>query len=815
MSPICAGLLLSSLSVAAPEESARVDTHGDPLPAGAVARIGTVRFRHPWIYCAAFAPDGKTLATCGDGAIRLWNAETGQELGRLEGHEDRVTCIAYTADGKLLVSSGRDGTVRLWDVARREQRRSFTEDSVGLYGVVIAPDNRWVASGSYRGRLRVRDLRSGEELLDWFGGREGSLGAFAVSPDGKVLAVGSHDGKLRLWDTSTWKQKAKLEGHGGPIVGAAFTPDSKGLFSTAMGGATRLWDVETGKLRQNFTGARDRVGCLAASPDGKTVAAGTVEGWIHLWDAETGKQRRSWFADAESVKDLAFAPDGRVLASASGYSVKLWDTDTGKRHNPAPESDHSVGLVRFSPDGKRLAVVREGNGLEPPTDDRWVALYDCRTWREVSRLRGKPEQVTDLAFSSDGRTVFSAGFKPEQICLWDAATGEMREQIPVPTSWVSSLAVPSAGQLLYTTDEGCVSRDLTARRQRTLFKPDGRPSDRFILSPDGRWLAGPSERGDSLALWNVTTATRVREFGSAEQNGRVVAFSPDGRAFITAKQPTGNRPQKEDAVLWETVTGGERLPLRGSAGLITATFSGDGRVVATSSVAGVRLWDPLSVRELKRLVGQEGAIGALAFSPDGRFLATGADDTTVLVWDVAALIPAQPADPPLTKEWLAETWDNLAADSAGRAVKAMGALAFRPDQAVALVRERFGQTTAIDDKRLTRLIVQLDDEDFDTRETAERELRGMGRSVTAAVGSALKKPASPEAAMRLRRVLEPLWPETSDAAEQLRLMRTVELLERLATPEARQLLETLAASPTEAATYARASLERLKQRSAP
>jgi Tol biopolymer transport system component len=332
------GLLVSVGMTAAGAEGEtkpRVDQYGDPLPAGAVLRLGTVRFRQGGpVLSVAYSPEGKTLALgTGDYTVRLWDVGPGKEIRSLQGHRGPVYSVAYSPDGKSLASGSTDKTVRLWDVVTGKEIRSFNGHQDRLWSVAYAPDGKTLASASGDKTVRLWDVANGKEIRLLKGHQSGVI-SVAYSPDGKTLASGSWDDTVRLWDVVTGKEICTFKGHQYGVCFVAYAPDGKTLASGSGDRTVRLWDVVNGKEIRAIKGHRSWVLSVAYSPDGKTLASGNADNTIQLMETATGKERFHLSGHNGWINALSFSPDGARLVSASvDRTALVWDLVGGVAAN--------------------------------------------------------------------------------------------------------------------------------------------------------------------------------------------------------------------------------------------------------------------------------------------------------------------------------------------------------------------------------------------------------------------------------------------------------------------------------------------------
>jgi WD40 repeat protein len=819
----------------------RTDSHGDPLPDDAVARFGTGRFRAKETnFDAVVSPDGKLLAVLTRGVMVLLDAATGKEVKPVRGVEDYryTTSVLFSPDSRLMADIGH-GDIEIRDLVKGKPVSKISVPGGQIWGsIVFSPDGKTLAVG-YRqeqGKLFV-------SLYKVMDGKETKR--IAVETTQHVYAVFSPNGKILV----TWGQSESRE---------------KGA---RIPWVLHFWDVDSGKTIRLVTlnhGTRQ----VVFSPDSRHFVVSEFNSSLSIREVATGKPIRE-FTGCSGISEVAYSPDGKLLATAWPYSgvVQLWDTQTGRR----------VSQCKGPPDTTLLAITftQASRLIATGRCRQVVRRWEVPSGRELISSNGHRAAVEAVVFSRDGKRVLSAG--EDGMFVQDIHSGkEIRRWVPpseqyrfVPTEGPPfPLFSPTGNYLLWGAKKGGHGRDLWVvdcssgqevanfgyGTWRNSFARDGihlatvqteltdekRPSvvnvwdldrgsvkgkvkiataSRFILSiaisPDGKRLvsAAVQDKVEQTILWDIENRKEVSCLPIP--CGNVMVFSHDGAMIATMS--------KRSLQLWSSKDGSRIQSMNDTqpGNESEAVFSPDDRLLAVrtgipgSPAPEIRLYELASGKTRASYPGHRGGTLSLAFSPDGRLLASGGMDTTVMLWDVlgtSALNRMQRVKP--TDAEQRALWADLASEDARKAHMAIARLSAWPDETVALIQRELKAAPGKppEEKDVQRMIADLGSDSFKAREKATQALEKAGLSVRPALLKALPKASDLENKKRIERLLDILRPGPTPAM--LRPTRALEVLEHVSSAEARRLVQTLATGNSGARLTMEAQkvLKRMKQK---
>jgi WD40 repeat protein len=558
-----------------------------------------------------------------------------------------IHSVAFSPDGSLLAAAQHDNAVAVWKMPDRIPLPSLRTDSP-VYHVAVSPDGAMMASACQNGDIVLWDTRTFAKIAKLPGG-PGSVNGVSFSRNSYLLAGAGQDGAVSLWDTHTFAKAARLpEGPEpvGSVSGVAFSPTEGSILAVATntaGGAAGItfWDLDSHTQKTVFSDI-GMVRAMAFSPDGRRLATGSDTGAVMVWDTKSHTPMATDTSFADPVLSVAFSPDGRTLATGTDDgAVRLWDASADPSSlrllTPLTGPTDSVLGLALSPDGRTLASAGADSvlglwGVSGAPDRRLPEIRNAALFASRGVLTTAGRDRTPLLWSIEGD-----GFAPVFVAWLPDA------QPPPPnSSRMYGMTASAEGTALAApaTDGPPMVWDLESYRGRTLPRSRDSQVQAVAFSPDRPFLAtvSGSSTGE-LELWDAKTLQLVRQFPSAHPGTvNTIALSPSSpsRGAIIA---TGG----DDGFVAISDLRGDSAPvLLAAAGkpVMALAFSPDGKMLASGDENGsIQLWT-IGSQQLERTrslleapVGPARPVTAVSFSGDGTTLVSASADGLVRLWD--------------------------------------------------------------------------------------------------------------------------------------------------------------------------------------
>jgi WD40 repeat protein len=589
----------------------------------------------------AFSPDNKQLISsgcniivdenffgwgCPAGTTIIWDISTGREIASLA-HSRDIRSIAFSPNGELIVtgegddensiSIGGEDTVRVFDARTGEELHRMSHDS-GVNSVAFSPDSKLVVSGSDDNTARVWDVATGREISRMT--HDDMVVAVTFSPDSLYAGSASWDHTARVWEASTGNEAARMT-HDDALISLVFSQDGRKVISGSPNDGFVTWEAikrqEISQLTHDGI-----VNSFAISSDGKLVVSGSGDNTVRVWDIATGREITRW-THQESVVSVAFSPNDKYVASSSlDNTARVWDVASGKEIARMVH-DVSVYPIAFSPDSK---VLVSGGGLRNavswPGSDGTARVWEISTGTEITRMLHEND-IKSVAFSPDGKFVVS-GSDDNTARIWESKTGT---------------------EIARMTHDDAVSS--------------------VAFSPDGRYVISGSWDGD-LRIWVAATGkqlVRMQHDGIVE----MATFSPSGKYALSGGGDNTAR-------IWEVATGKEITRMIHEHPVLSVAFSPDGKYAIsgdgiydplsaiTTTFGTARIWEVETGKEIARMA-HEYSVTSVAFTPDGKYAASGGGDHVLRIWVWQAEDLIANACAVLSRNLTRDEWDQYIGDA--------------------------------------------------------------------------------------------------------------------------------------------------------
>ena len=568
----------------------------------------------------ALGRDGKRIvSSSSDNTLKVWDADTRREIHTLKGHTKPVLSVAFSPDGKRIVSGSQDSTLKIWDADKGVAIHTLKGHILDVACVAFSRDGKRIVSGGKDTKIKVWDADKGIEIRT-LKGHKNAVTSVAFSPDGKRIVSSSYDNTIKFWDADKAVATLSLPTETEWVYSVAFSPDCKRIVSGGSDNTLKIRDADKGVEILSLKGHTQWVTSVAFSPDGKRIVSSSYDKTIKVWDADKGVETLTLKGHLLPVTSVVFSPDGkRIVSGSQDKTIKLWDADKVLETRSLKGHTNGVLSVAFSPDGKHCVSCSRDNTIK---------IWDVDKGVETFSLQGNKNGVTWVAFSPDGKRIVS-GNQDNTLTIWDADKGIEIQTLKGHTNTVACVAFSPDGKRIVSGSRDTTVKLWDADKGVEIHTLEGHTQwvSGVAFSPDGKRLVS-SSMDKTIKLWDADKGVELQTLKGHTEWVSSVAFSPDGKRVVTGSYDNTLK-------VWDTDKGIEIHTLKGHAGWVcSVAFSPDGkRIVSGSKDSTLKLWDADKGVETLCLKGHANLILSVAFSPDGKRILSGGWDNTLKIWD--------------------------------------------------------------------------------------------------------------------------------------------------------------------------------------
>lgn len=516
------------------------------------------------------SPNGKLMITgCKDGIITIWDISKWEAIHQLKGEVRAISCSAISNNGQVLILGCHNGTIQLYDLTNVKEIRNWKAHEYTIHGrggiqsLLISPDNRLLVSSGSDNLIKLWDLSTGNllytltghsswvtalafspdghnlisgglEIIEWeldsglmkriIGNHPYGVCSLAINPSKNFLVSGGNDYLIRIWDLRNGREINSIEGHLGEVTGVAVTQDGRTIISGAIDGKIKLWDLQRLEPNVKFDNRGEYIFSVAISPDGGFVATGSIDERIRVWEISTGKVMFTCLHGGW-VETVAYSSDGRFLYSGSEVGLKVWDSRNGELITDFEEGLYSVTKVVASKSDHCIAYEDHRKCID---------VWDINKKQITHTFRGFDEYHLTFAISSDNNFLAIQSGR-NTIVIYDLISGEINKKFEGNFGFIRSIIFSPDGKSIVLGGDNQTIQSLDIENGKVILNLNG-PSrvDSLSISQDGRFLVSASA-DNLIKLWDFNTGILLAQF-SCYGNPTSCTMTPDGKMIIAADE---------------------------------------------------------------------------------------------------------------------------------------------------------------------------------------------------------------------------------------------------------------------------------------